>query len=44
MVEDHQVRNYLPVFLIDRDGVNRYPDAPSEGSRGYERAVGQILR
>src|SRR5258708_5337790 len=44
MVEDHQVRNYHPVFLIDHDGVNRYPDAPSEGSRGYERPVGQILR
>jgi predicted transglutaminase-like cysteine proteinase len=46
MIEDRQVRDYHPVFLIDHDGVNRYSDAPStsEGSRGYERAVGQILR
>ena len=44
MVEDHQVRNYHPVFLIDQDGVNRYPDAASAGSRGSERPVGQILR
>jgi hypothetical protein len=44
MVEDHQVRNYHPVFLIDQDGVNRYPDAASAGSHGSERPVGQILR
>ena len=45
MIEDHHVRDYHPVFLIDHDGVKRYSDAPltSEGSRGYERAVGQIL-
>jgi predicted transglutaminase-like cysteine proteinase len=28
MVEDAQVRNYRPTFLIDRDGVKRYQDAP----------------
>jgi predicted transglutaminase-like cysteine proteinase len=28
MVEDAQLRNVLPTFLIDRDGVNRYEDAP----------------
>ncbi len=45
MVEDQQVRRYHPVFLIDHDGVKLYPDAPStsEGSRGYERAISQIL-
>jgi len=46
MIDDHHLRDYHPVFLIDQNGVNRYPDAPStsEGSRGYQRAVGQILR
>jgi hypothetical protein len=46
MIDDHHLRDYHPVFLIDHDGVKRYPDAPSapEGSRGYQRAVGQILR
>jgi predicted transglutaminase-like cysteine proteinase len=28
MVEDAQVRNVRPIFLIDRDGVGRYEDAP----------------
>jgi predicted transglutaminase-like cysteine proteinase len=28
MVEDTQLRNYRPTFLIDRDGVNRYQNAP----------------
>jgi predicted transglutaminase-like cysteine proteinase len=28
MVEDAEVRNYRPTFLIDRDGVKRYRDAP----------------
>jgi predicted transglutaminase-like cysteine proteinase len=44
MVEDQQVRDYHPLFLIDHGGVKLYPDAPStsEGSRGYERGVGQI--
>jgi predicted transglutaminase-like cysteine proteinase len=44
MVEDQQVRNYHPVFLIDHDVVKLYPDASStsEGSRGYQRGVGQI--
>ena len=28
MVEDAEVRNYRPIFLIDRDGVKRYEDAP----------------
>lgn len=28
MVEDAQVRNYRPTFLIDRDSVTRYQDAP----------------
>jgi predicted transglutaminase-like cysteine proteinase len=44
MVEDQQVRNSHPVFLIDHDGVNRYPDAASAGSRVSEGPVGQILR
>jgi predicted transglutaminase-like cysteine proteinase len=46
MVEDHNVRRYRPVFLVDRDGVKLYSDAPStsEASRGYERAIGQIRR
>lgn len=28
MIEDAQVRNYRPSFVIDRDGVKRYEDAP----------------
>jgi hypothetical protein len=28
MVEDAEVRNYLPIFVIDRDGVKRYEAAP----------------
>jgi predicted transglutaminase-like cysteine proteinase len=28
MVEDAQVRNYRPNFVIDRDGVRRYQEAP----------------
>ena len=46
MVEDHDVRRYRPVFLVHRDGVKLYSDAPttSEASRGYERAIGQIRR
>ncbi len=46
MVEDHDVRRYRPVFLVDRDGVKLYSDTPStsEASRGYERAIGQIRR
>jgi predicted transglutaminase-like cysteine proteinase len=46
MVEDHDVRRYRPVFLVDRDGVKAYSDAPPtfEASRGYERAIGQIRR
>ncbi len=46
MVEDQQVRHYRPRFLIDQNGVKYYLDAPSatKGSRGYERAVGQIVR
>jgi len=28
MVEDAQVRNYRPGFVIDRDGVKRYEEAP----------------
>jgi len=45
MIEDHHVRDYHPVFLLDHDGVSRYSDAPSTsaGSRGHERTVGQIL-
>jgi len=46
MVEDHDVRRYRPIFLVDRDGVKVYSDAPStfEASRGHERAIGQIRR
>ena len=46
MPEDQQVREYYrPIFLIDHDGVKRYfgGSSTSEGSRKYERAVGQIL-
>jgi predicted transglutaminase-like cysteine proteinase len=31
MIEDAAVRNYRPTFLIDRDGVKRYQDAPLPG-------------
>jgi predicted transglutaminase-like cysteine proteinase len=46
LVEDHDVRRYRPIFLVDRDGVKAYSDAPptSEASRGYQRAIGQIRR
>ena len=46
LVEDHDVRRYRPIFLVDRDGVKAYSDAPStfEASRGFERATGQIRR
>jgi predicted transglutaminase-like cysteine proteinase len=46
MVEDHDVRRYRPVFLVDRDSVKIYSDTPSiaEGWRGAERAIGQIRR
>jgi predicted transglutaminase-like cysteine proteinase len=45
MVEDQQVRDSRPEFLIGHDGVKRYayPPSTSEGSRGDERGVGQIL-
>jgi len=46
MPEDQQVRDYYrPIFLIDHNGVKRYSGASStsEGTRGYERGVGQIL-
>jgi predicted transglutaminase-like cysteine proteinase len=46
LVEDHDVRRYRPIFLVDRDGVKAYSDAPStfEASRRYERTTGQIRR
>src|SRR5258705_7031531 len=46
MVEDHDVRRYRPVFLVDRDGVKLYSDTPStsEASAGYEQAIGHIRR
>ena len=47
MSEDQQVQDYYrPVFVIDHDGVKRYSGASSasEGARGLEPAVGQILR
>ena len=28
MVEDANVRNYRPTFVIDNDGVKRYEEAP----------------
>jgi hypothetical protein len=28
MVEDAQVRNYRPSFVLDRDGVRRYEEPP----------------
>jgi predicted transglutaminase-like cysteine proteinase len=45
MVEDQNVRGYHPIFLLDQNGVKLYLDAPPipKGSRGSERAVGQIL-
>jgi len=45
MVEDQQVRNHHPLFLIDHTGVKLYLGTPSisNESRGFERAVGQIL-
>jgi predicted transglutaminase-like cysteine proteinase len=47
MAGDQQVRDYYrPVFLIDRDGVERYSGASSASggaARGNERAIGQIL-
>ena len=33
MVEDAQVRNYRPSFVIDRDGVKRYEEAPMPALR-----------
>jgi len=35
LVEDHDVRRYRPIFLVDRNGVKAYSDAPptSEASR-----------
>ena len=46
LVEDHDVRRYRPIFLVDRDGVKAYSDVPStfESSRGDERVIGQIRR
>jgi hypothetical protein len=29
MVEDANVRNYRPTFVIDRDGVKRYLETPT---------------
>jgi hypothetical protein len=31
MVEDANVRNFRPIFLIDQDGVKRYREAPMPG-------------
>ena len=45
MAGDQQVRDYYrPIFLIGHDVVKRYSGGlpVSEGSRGYERVVGQI--
>jgi hypothetical protein len=46
LVEDHDVLRYRPLFVVDRDGVKAYSDAPStfEASHGYARAIGQIRR
>jgi len=46
MVEDQQMRHYRPIFLVDGAGVKLYSDTPAiaEGSRGAERAIGQIRR
>lgn len=33
MIEDAQVRNYRPSFVIDRDGVKRYEEAPMPALR-----------
>jgi predicted transglutaminase-like cysteine proteinase len=44
MVEDQQVREYHPVFLIGHGGIKRYLDAPStsEETHQYDRGAGQI--
>jgi predicted transglutaminase-like cysteine proteinase len=46
MIDDHHMPNYRPEFVIDHDRVKRYSEAQSasEGPRGYERPVSQILR
>jgi len=46
MPEDRLVRKYYrPIFLIDRSGVRRYSSSSSasDGSRGHERVLGQLL-
>ncbi len=44
LVEDHDVRRYRPIFLVDRDGVKAYSPSTFEASQGYARAIGQIRR
>jgi predicted transglutaminase-like cysteine proteinase len=43
MVEDIQVRNYRPSFVLDRDGVRRYEEAPMP-VLGDRSLVSQALR
>ena len=44
MVEDSQVRNYLPIFLIDREGVKRYEGAPLPAHEDRELVSQATLR
>jgi hypothetical protein len=42
MVEDIQVRNYRPSFVLDRDGVRRYEEAPMP-ARGDRNLVSEAV-
>ena len=44
MIEDAQIRNYRPTFVIDRDGVKRYQEAPTpaQESRNLVSAAGHL--
>ena len=44
MVEDTQVRNYRPTFLIDRDGVERRYDGASPVPDGAQSGFGVFHR
>ena len=43
MVEDARVRNYRPSFVLDRDGVRRYEEAPMP-VLGDRNLVSQAVR
>ena len=45
MVEDAQVRNYRPIFVIDQHGVMQYVDAPLlAGLPGADPALANLAR